>query len=55
VLHALDAALWCLLKHDTSAAAMRAAVNLDDDADTTGAVAGSLAGLTYGESGIPSE
>jgi ADP-ribosylglycohydrolase len=29
------------------------AVNLGDDADTTGAVYGQLAGAYYGESGIP--
>ena len=34
---------------------MLAAVNLGDDTDTTGAVAGGLAGLAYGEAGIPAE
>lgn len=31
------------------------AVNLGDDADTTGAVCGQLAGACWGESGIPQE
>jgi ADP-ribosylglycohydrolase len=31
------------------------AVNLGDDADTTGAVCGQLAGAYFGESGIPQE
>jgi len=31
------------------------AVNLGDDADTTGAVCGQLAGAHYGEPGIPAE
>ena len=31
------------------------AVNLGDDADTTGAVYGQLAGAYYGEAGIPIE
>jgi ADP-ribosylglycohydrolase len=31
------------------------AVNLGEDADTTGAVYGQLAGACYGEDGIPSE
>ncbi|MBV8128420.1 MAG: ADP-ribosylglycohydrolase family protein, partial [Planctomycetaceae bacterium] len=31
------------------------AVNLGDDADTTGAVCGQLAGAWFGESGIPAE
>lgn len=31
------------------------AVNLGDDADTTGAVYGQIAGAFYGEAGIPAE
>ena len=31
------------------------AVNLGDDADTTGAIYGQLAGAYYGEDGIPEE
>ena len=34
---------------------MLRAVNLCDDADTTGAVCGQLAGAYWGESGIPLE
>lgn len=55
VVHTLEAALWCLLNYDTYAATVLAAVNLGDDTDTTGAVAGGLAGLAYGETGIPAE
>ena len=55
VLHTLEAAVWCLLRHATYAETVRAAVNLGDDTDTTGAVAGGLAGLCYGEGGIPME
>lgn len=55
VVHTLEAALWCLLRHDTYAATVLAAVNLGSDTDTTGAVAGGLAGLTYGEAAIPAE
>ena len=55
VVHTLEAALWCLLRHDSYAATVLAAVNLGDDTDTTGAVAGGLAGLAYGEAGIPPE
>ena len=55
VLHTLEAALWCLLRHDTYAATVLAAVNLGEDTDTTAAVAGGLAGLYYGESGFPDE
>lgn len=53
VVHTLEAALWCLLRHDSYAATVLAAVNLGLDTDTTGAVAGGLAGLAYGEAGIP--
>jgi ADP-ribosylglycohydrolase len=55
VLHTLEAALWCLLRHDSFAATVLAAVNLDEDTDTTAAVAGGLAGLYYGEASFPAE
>jgi ADP-ribosylglycohydrolase len=55
VVHTLEAALWCLLTHDSYTATVLAAVNLGDDTDTTGAVAGGLAGLAYGEAAIPAE
>ena len=55
VVHTLEAALWCLLRHDNYPATVLAAVNLGDDTDTTGAVAGGLAGLAYGEAAIPAE
>ena len=55
VVHTLEAALWCLLRHDTYPATVLAAVNLGDDTDTTGAVAGGLAGLAYGAASIPPE
>lgn len=55
VVHTLEAALWCLLTQDTYPATVLAAVNLGDDTDTTGAVAGGLAGLAYGEAAIPAD
>ncbi len=55
VVHTLEAAVWCLLTYDTYAATVLAAVNLGDDTDTTGAVAGGLAGLAYGEAAIPAD
>lgn len=55
VMHTLEAALWCLLRYDTYAETVLAAVNLGDDTDTTGAVTGGLAGLYYGEAAIPPE
>ncbi|MFD1468629.1 ADP-ribosylglycohydrolase family protein [Hymenobacter caeli] len=55
VVHTLEAALWCLLNQTSYPATVLAAVNLGSDTDTTGAVAGGLAGLAYGEAGLPAE
>jgi ADP-ribosylglycohydrolase len=44
VVRSLEAALWALASTDTFEAGALAAVNLGDDADTTGAVYGQLAG-----------
>ncbi|MBC6698684.1 ADP-ribosylglycohydrolase family protein [Hymenobacter puniceus] len=55
VMHTLEASLWCLLRHETYAETVLAAVNLGEDTDTTGAVTGGLAGLFYGEAAIPPE
>ncbi|HYV95426.1 MAG TPA: ADP-ribosylglycohydrolase family protein [Chitinophagales bacterium] len=52
-LHTLEASLWCFLNSDDYESCVLKAVNLGDDTDTTGAVAGGLAGLYYGISGIP--
>lgn len=53
VLHTLDAAIWAVATTGDFRAAVLAAANLGDDADTTAAVAGQLAGALYGASGIP--
>jgi len=53
VVSTLEAAVWCLLHHTTFADTVLAAVNLGGDADTTGAVAGGLAGVCYGYPSIP--
>ena len=53
VVDSLEAALWAFHNSDTFADGARLAVNLGDDADTTGAVYGQIAGAFYGESGIP--
>ena len=55
VVQSLEAALWAF--HDAAdfREAVLRAVNLGDDADTTGAVCGQLAGAYWGESGIPRE
>ncbi|MCJ2110210.1 ADP-ribosylglycohydrolase family protein [Methylobacterium sp. E-025] len=53
VLHSLEAALWCVGTSTTFPEAVLKAVNLGDDADTTGAITGQIAGAIYGLSGIP--
>jgi len=53
VVKSLEAALWCFALTDSFAAAILKATNLGDDADTTAAVCGQVAGAYYGESGIP--
>ncbi|MFA1720629.1 ADP-ribosylglycohydrolase family protein [Xanthomonas campestris] len=53
VVDALSAALWCLATTDTFADAVLRAANLGDDADTTAAICGQLAGAFYGIDGIP--
>ncbi|MCO5177865.1 MAG: ADP-ribosylglycohydrolase family protein [Thermomicrobiales bacterium] len=54
VLDTLGAALWAVTNHDTPEDAIVAAVNLGNDADTTGAVAGALAGARWGAEALPS-
>jgi len=53
VVRSLEAALWAFFHSATFESGCLMAVNLGDDADTTGAVYGQLAGAYYGESGIP--
>jgi ADP-ribosyl-[dinitrogen reductase] hydrolase len=54
IVESLEAALWAFAEHDDFESGALAAVNLGDDADTTGAVYGQLAGAHYGVDGIPS-
>lgn len=49
----LKAATWCFVNTNSYEACVLAAVNLGDDTDTTAAVAGALAGTTYGLKAIP--
>jgi len=49
----LEAALWAFYKTENYRDGCLRAANLGDDADTTAAVYGQLAGAFYGESGIP--
>ena len=53
VVKSLEAALWCFFHTDSYQEAVLKAVNLGNDADTTGAVVGQLAGAYYGIQSIP--
>lgn len=50
----LEAALWCFARTDSFEEAVLAAANLGDDADTTAAICGQVAGAYYGANAIPS-
>ena len=51
----LEAALWAFATTGNYRDGCLAAVNLGDDADTTAAVYGQIAGAFYGEPAIPRE
>lgn len=53
VVKSLEAALWCFASTNSYEEAILKAANLGDDADTTGAICGQIAGAYYGLSGIP--
>jgi ADP-ribosylglycohydrolase len=55
VLNTLPASLWCLLTTQDFRECVLKAVNLGGDTDTTGCVAGGLAGVAYGLKSIPTE
>jgi ADP-ribosylglycohydrolase len=55
VIHTLEAALWAFHGTDNFRDGALKVVNLGEDADTTGAVYGQIAGAFYGEEGIPKE
>lgn len=47
VVHSLEAAIWCVLYHNKFDLTVLEAVNLGEDTDTVGAIAGGLAGILY--------
>ena len=53
VVHSLEAAFWCFARHESFETAVLEAANLGDDADTTAAITGQIAGAFWGRSGIP--
>ena len=48
VVQSLEAALWCFLHEESFDSTVLRAANLGDDADTTAAIAGQVAGAFYG-------
>ena len=55
VVQSLEAALWAFYHGRTFEEGCLLAVNLGDDADTTGAIYGQIAGAHYGEGGVPGQ
>ena len=55
VVYSLEAAIWCLLNTESYKECVLKAVNLGEDTDTVGAIAGGLAGALYGYDSIPKE
>jgi ADP-ribosylglycohydrolase len=55
VVDTLESALWCLITTNSYQDCILKAVNLGNDTDTVGAVAGGLAGIYYGYDAIPQE
>jgi ADP-ribosylglycohydrolase len=55
VMETLTASIWCLLTTESFSECVLKAVNLGEDTDTTGCVAGGLAGVYYGSEAIQKE
>jgi ADP-ribosyl-[dinitrogen reductase] hydrolase len=55
VVHSLEAALWSFATTTNFRDAVLMAANLGDDADTTAAICGQVAGAHYGMQGIPTD
>lgn len=55
VVDTLEAAIWCFLRNGSTRDVLLAAINLGLDTDTTGMVAGGLAGIHYGLESIPED
>ena len=53
VVESLEAALWCFWHGEGFEDTILRAANLGDDADTTAAIAGQLAGAYYGADAVP--
>lgn len=55
LIDSMEAAVWSLITTESYEAALLKVINLGEDTDTIGAIAGGLAGLFYGYDNIPKE
>ena len=55
VIDSMEAAVWSLITTESYEEALLKIINLGEDTDTIGAIAGGLAGLYYGYDNIPKE
>ena len=55
VVDSLEAAVWSLITTNTLEDGLLKAVNLGDDSDTVGAIAGGLGTLYYGYESVPKD
>ena len=53
VIESLESALWCFMNSTSFEEAILLSANIGNDADTTAAICGQIAGAYYGFSGIP--
>ena len=53
VIESMESALWCFMNSESFEEAILLAANIGNDADTTAAICGQIAGAYYGFSGIP--
>ncbi len=53
VIESLESALWCFMNSESFEEAILLSANIGNDADTTAAVCGQIAGAYYGVDGIP--
>ena len=53
IVDTLEASIWCTLNSNSYEEAIVKAINLGEDTDTIGAIAGALNGIIYGEEQIP--
>jgi ADP-ribosylglycohydrolase len=55
VIEVLESSIWFFLNNDSYKETILSIINLGHDTDTSAAIAGGLAGLYYGQEGIPEE